>query len=219
MFTPRDISGYDFGFLSFYEKHIVAFEDHNKEGGETNKHYHVYIETSYGPLTVRNAVKANFKIPAGGKGKNNGYYSLHVNWDDIGYICKYGDIRSSKGFSEEQILEFVVSGKKKYLQKVEGGELRGEVAPAPRSEKSVKVIPQQMIISNAACKWFQHKSECSANDTEPSRKMLVKYVCDEIRAAGKGINAYQVRDFCQAVLYDDLDYRDSLLEKIALSLV
>lgn len=129
-FTPYDISGYTFDFLNQFAGYIVAYEDKDKKGKPTQPHYHILVDTDYGSKTVRDAFVAACKIPKSTRGKNNAYYGMFSDWQQPDYICKYNDIRESKGFTEKQILDYVISGKNKYLVKVEDVELRGKKAPA-----------------------------------------------------------------------------------------
>lgn len=215
-FTPDDISGYTFDFLALY-KHIVACETKDREGNSVPLHYHVLIDTDYDVQSVRNAITAGLKIPKAGRGKNNKYYSLNVKWEDPGYICKYDNIIQSKGYTEKQILEYVISGKKKYLEKVKAVELSGEVAPAalPRKPKEIKLPFQQAVIADAAAEWYKYKRQVIEEDSD-ARAMpvkIVKFVCDAMRKHGRGINQYLVKELASAVLYDDLEYRDLVLRK------
>ena len=120
-FTPYDISGYTFDFLNIYDKYILAQED-LEDDGTPLLHYHILIDTDYEVQSVRNAAKTALKIPKSGKGKNNKYYALITDWKDPGYICKYNNVIKSKGFSERQIMDYVISGKKTYPTIV-GGEV------------------------------------------------------------------------------------------------
>lgn len=207
-FTPYDISGYTFVFLENYSHYIVAYEDKDKKGNPTQPHYHVLIDTDYGEKSVRDAIKLNLKIPKSSRGKNNAYYCLETEWRDPGYVCKYNDIRNSKGYSEKEIMEFVISGKNKYLRKVEEVELSGEKAPAAPP----KIPFQQAVIADAAADWYNYKRE----NADPDIQELKKFVCDSMRKHGRGINQYLVKELAYAVLYDDLDYRDYVLNKISL---
>lgn len=212
-FTPYDISGYTFDFLdSIAHKYILSWEDKDKTGKTVPKHYHCYIETTYGEKSVRDAIKSSLKIPASGRGKNNKYYAFQAEWKDPGYVCKYDNIVKSKGFTEKQILECVISGKKKYLDKVDRGELSGDrVAPAP---KSPKVPFQQAVIAYAAAEWYKYKATCKESGDFVSELEVVEFVCKGMREHGRGINQYLVKELAYAVLYDDLDYRETVMKKI-----
>jgi len=213
-YTPYDISGYTFNFLFFYDKFIVAKELYDDSGNEL-LHYHILVDDEdLGEKTLRDAAKANFKIPPAGRGKNNKYYALFIDWKDPGYICKYNDIIHSKGYSEKEVMEFVISGKKRYLDKVKVVELSGEVAPAtPPKPKVVKVPFQQAVIADAAADWYNYKRD---TDKTIDVQVLKRFVCNAMRKHGRGINQYLVKELAYAVLYDDLDYREFVLNKIIL---
>lgn len=210
-YTPYDISGYTFDFLDKYESFIVAQEDVDDDGSPL-LHYHILVDTDYGVKSLRDDAKAALKIPPAGRGKNNKYYALIEDWKDPGYICKYNNIISSKGFSEKEVMDFVISGKNKYLGKVKGVELSGEVAPATPPKQPPKVPFQQAVIADAAADWYNYKRD---ND-DIDKDVLKKFVCDSMRKHGRGINQYLVKELAYAVLYDDLDYRDYVLNKISL---
>lgn len=217
-FTPYDISGYTFDFLEKYEKYIIAKEEID-DNGNPLLHYHVLVETSYDVQSLRNDAKASLKIPKSGRGKNNKYYAILADWKDPGYICKYNDIQKSKGYSEKEVMEYVISGKQKYLDKVKATELSGEKAPAvlpPKKEKIVKVPFQQSVIADAAADWYNYKRN-NPNELLITKKCELKqFVCNAMRKHGRGINQYLVKELAYAVLYDDLDYRDYVLKKIEL---
>lgn len=216
-FTPYDLSGYTFNWLYFYDKYIIAREDVDDDGNPL-LHYHILVDDAgLGIQTLRNAAIANLKIPKAGRGKNNKYYALIDDWEDPGYICKYDNIVGSKGYTEAEILDYVVSGRKKYLPKVGRSELSGEVAPADlpkKKEKVVRVPFQQLVIATASAKWYEYKKQCQADSKEIKKDVIVDYVCDAMVQNGKGINQYLVKELTWAVLYDDLDYREILLKKI-----
>lgn len=223
-FTPApvdlpDISGYNFDYLNKYEKYILAREDKDKKGNTVPVHYHIYVETSYGEATLRQTTKEALRLPAGGKGKNNGYYSLVSDWKDPGYICKYNDVLVSKGYSEKEILDFVINGKKKYLTRVDKtqNELSGEVAPA--SEKSAtpkrpRINIQQQVIALAIEGWYTHKRKCREEGKHVLTEDVIPIVCSAYRQVSRGLNPYQIRDIAYAVLHEDQDFREYILQKI-----
>jgi len=205
-FTPDDISGYTFNFLEKFESYIVARELLDDEGNPL-LHYHILIDTTYGAKSIRDLAKAELKIPQSGKGKNNKYYALIPNWEDPAYICKYDDIICSKGFTEKQILDYAVAGKAKYLDKQR---VATSSASVLASKDPPKLPFQQAVIASAAADWYNYKRDNTRIDTNA----LKKFVCDAMRTHGKGINIYMVKELSYAVLYDDLDYRDYVLNKI-----
>lgn len=209
-FTPDDISGYTFDFLDTYDKYIVAQEDVHDDGSPL-LHYHILVETTYGVKSIRDAAKAALKIPATGRGKNNKYYALIEDWKDPGYICKYNNIIRCKGFSEKEIMEFVISGKKKYLDKVKGTELSGDsVAPAAPSSRTRVSIDKEVI---ADCITF-YELRKKSDEGAPTINELVKEACRVTRSYGKGINMFKIRDYVHAVLFD-CDNSEYVVNKIS----
>ena len=212
-YTPYDISGYTFNFLENYDRYIIAYEDKTKLGQPAQPHYHIYIVTDYGKKSVENAAKSSLQIPkAPGRGKNNAYYSLKSDWKDPGYICKYGDIRGQKGFNPAEILDYVNSGKEKYLQKVEVVELSGKVSPA--TPRTSKVSFQQAVLADTQADWLNYKRDCRDNEDKEDKSKLIEFICSNMRKNGRGINEYLVKDIYYGVLFDDFDYRDLVLKKI-----
>lgn len=209
-YTPYDISGYTFDFLEKYERYIVAQEDTDDDGTPL-LHYHILVDTEYDIQTLRLDAKVSLKIPKAGRGKNNKYYALIDDWKDPGYICKYNQVLRAKCYTDKEILEFVISGKKRYLDKVE----KTEVAPAvPRKPKEAKVPFQQAVIAYAAAEWYKYKAACKESGDFVSELEVIEFVIKGMRENGKGINQYLVKELAYAVLYDDLDFRDIVLKKI-----
>jgi len=211
-FTPYDISGYTFDFLKCYDKYIVAREQHDDEGNPL-LHYHILIDTDLKVKSIRDAAKLHLKIPPSGKGKNNKYYALIDDWRDMDYITKYYDFIVTKGYTQVELLDSAVSGKFKYLDKVKGTELSGEKAPAvPPTKKEVKLPFQIAVISSAQADWYNYKR----NNTNIDIDKLKGFVCAAMREYGKGINVYLVKELCYAILFDDGDYKEYVLNKIVL---
>jgi len=222
-FTPQpvDLSGitdFSFDYLNRYEKFILAREDKDKQGQSVPVHYHIYVETTYGEATIRQTTKEALRLPAAGRGKNNGYYSLIPNWKDPGYICKYNDIQTTKGYTEKELLDFVISGKKKYLHKMEKSPAENSVTAETKSKPTAKTprIPyQQQIISIAAADWYNHKKRLrEENACNADAYDLPQFVMKAMREVSRGINEYLLQDICNAILYDDLDFRERTLERI-----
>lgn len=206
-FTPYDLSGHTFSFLdSISSRYIIAQEDFEDDGTPL-LHYHILIDTDYGDKSVRDAVKAGLKIPKGGRGKNNKYYAIIPNWNDPSYICKYGNILVRKGFEEAEVLEYVETGKSKYLTKTRTINIEKE-------EKIPKLSFQQNVIADALFDWIKYKKACRENDEEPLKVQVCDFVVAAMRKHGKGINPFMVKDLAYAVLYDDMEYRDIVLAKI-----
>lgn len=215
-FTPYDISGYHWTFLDDYNKVIVAQEDVD-DNLQPLLHFHIYLETSQHIDTVRKKLKSNLLIPDSGRGVNNKYYALIPKWQDVGYICKHNNIIQSKGYTEKELMDYVISGKKKYLEKVKGStELRGEIAPAaPRPPKTIKIPYQQQIISIAAAEWYNYKRAQQFDTLTTDHKIqLLEIVCKAMREVSRGVNKYLVEDIARAILFDDLDFREVMLSKL-----
>lgn len=156
-FTPHPkgldaITDYDMsGALARSTKHIVAHETHTKDNQDTIPHYHVWIETDVCEKTLRSSIAKGLKIPTLTRGKTNGYYSLQL-WTDPLYICKQGSILMSKGFSPEQIQEYVEKGKEKFLKgpplvsgQVKGPPLAAAEGRANKAELSLVELYQSYL--------------------------------------------------------------------------
>lgn len=213
-FTPDDISGYTFNFLDKFEKFIVAQEDVD-DNGSPLLHFHILIDTTYGIKTIRDSAKEFLRIPASGKGKNNKYYALFDDWKDPGYICKYDNIIKSKGYSDKEIMDYAIAGKIKYLGSNRTSEAR-TIAEPQTKEKVIRVPYQQAVIAEAGAKWYNYKREQAQTGEYVDKNKLVLFVCEGMRTVSKGINPYMVKELALAVLFDDLDYRDFVLNKIRL---
>jgi len=209
-FTPNDISGYTFDFLQVYDRYIIAFENKDKEGKPCPDHYHILIDADYTKKSLSNAVITALKIPKSTRGKNNKYYSLMDNWEDPSYICKYDDIRKSKGFTEKQILDFAIEGKKKYLEK--GLIAKNLSVSSPKSPP--KVPYQQAVIADAGADWYNYKRLCADTNEEVDKTKICEFVCDAMSKNGKGINQYLVKELAYVILYNDLDYKGYVLSRI-----
>lgn len=215
-FTPYDLSGYTFEWLERYQKYIVARED-VEDDGTPLLHYHILIDTDAHKDTVRDMVKTKLPIPAGGRGKNNKYYALIADWKDPGYICKYNNVEKTKGFTEKELLDFVVSGKKKYLEKVEKTPAENSVTAESRSTPTAKTprIPyQQQIISIASAEWYKYKRNCMTQDFTVDPLMTVDFIMAAMREVSRGCNEYLIQDLANAILFDDLDFRQRTLDRI-----
>lgn len=218
-FTPYDLSGYEWTWLERYTRYIVAQED-TEDDGTPLLHYHILIDTEAHKDSVRDMVKSKLPIPSSGKGKNNKYYALIAQWKDPGYICKYNNILHVKGYTDKEIMDYVIHGKKTYLEKVDKSrtELSGEQAPAAERStkpKPVRVPYQQQIIALASADWYAYKRKCRDEDgVEPDLEPVIEMVCKAMRLTSRGINQYLLQDIINAVLYDDLDYRERTLQRL-----
>lgn len=220
-FTPYDLSGWSFEYLKKYETYIVGREDKDRAGRSVPVHYHVYIETTYGEATVRQATKEALRLPAGGRGKNNKHYSLKEEWNDPGYMCKYNEILDSKGFTEKELMDFVISGKNKYLNKVETTPAANSVTAGQKSTtaKTPRIPYQQQIITIAYAEWMKYKRQCREEGTQEDRYEVIEIVCKAMREVSRGLNEYLLKDICNAVLFDDPDYREITLQRLKSKLI
>lgn len=195
-FTPYDLSGHTFAFLEKFTRYIVAYEDKNKKGEARNPHYHIFIDTNDGIKTVRDSIKTGLSIPPVGPGKINKYYSCIPEWKDPGYICKWNDIRHSKGFSERELMDLVISGKQKYLQPVEQvNEVEGTT---PVVSKPKRVNVNKEIQTQLYCWVDQYFKD---NNVMPPKSEIVERAMIITRQF-KGINIFQIRDFVHTVIFD-----------------
>lgn len=136
-FTPyREVFQEDIEeFGNHYSKCIVGFEHKDKKGKDTEPHYHIYFETDTIPDTIRNRFKRIMRIPAGQKGRANKYFALSLNWSRPEYVCKMGEIVYKKGYSDDEIAEFVKVGAEKWLKEENLKEKIPEHEAAPPAEK------------------------------------------------------------------------------------
>lgn len=81
-------------------------------------------------------------------------------------------------------------------------------------KKSPTIPYQQLVIADAAAEWRNYKDICKDEGSLPNKREVIKFVCDSMRKHSKGINVFLVRDLVYAVLYDDLDFREIVLQKI-----
>lgn len=72
---------------------------------------------------------------------------------------------------------------------------------------------QQLVIADAAERWYAYKREAKSKDELANETEVVEFVCDAMRKHSKGVNPHMVRDLSYAVLYDDLEYKSVILAK------
>lgn len=215
-FTPCDLSGYTFDWLTRYPKFIVAQEDLDDDGLPL-LHYHILIESDNVKDTIRDMAKDRLRIPSsGGKGKNNKYYALIPDWLDPGYICKYNKILYSQGYTEKTLMEFVVSGKEKYLDKVKTPAENSVTAVSQKlpTPKCPRIPYQQEIIAIAYADWLNYKKKCAIEELQIHPHEVVDFVCKAMREKSRGINSYLLQDIVNAILYDDPDFRERTLQRL-----
>lgn len=107
-FTPYELPTDNLeGFCDKYNRHIIASERFKRDGvTPTEQHYHVWIDSDLDLDSIRTAFKKAMHIPAGGRGRNNKYYSLEVyrNGEDVTYITKQKVIVACKGFDKLELV-------------------------------------------------------------------------------------------------------------------
>lgn len=118
--TTYDISG----LCARFDKYIVAHEISKKDA---IPHYHIWLVSDVCKKTIDNYIHKDLGIPKESKrGVNNAYFSNKFDEYDRPspeYVCKDGDIRDQKGYTEDEIKSFIEEGNKKYNKT----EVRSEV--------------------------------------------------------------------------------------------
>lgn len=77
-------------------------------------------------------------------------------------------------------------------------------------EKQKRIPYQQDVLAGAGAKWIEYKKSTEF----PDRKKVIDFVCEEMRRVSKGINPYLIKELAYAVLHDDFDFREVILDKI-----
>lgn len=203
--------------IDLYDKFIVAFEDKDKFGDPAEPHYHIYIETEYIDDTVRGHFMRNLNIPKVKRGQGN-KYSMLKPWEGIDYICKYGDIRVSKGFTEEELEKAEIDGKKYLKNKPINTDILdayadGVAAGKAKGKTTYKNPSKDAEIIASLTEWYYgYKTE---NDGDaPPLKLLIERACFYTRQHHKGINIFKVRDYVHTVMYEGDDYKKTIIDKI-----
>lgn len=115
----------------------------------------------------------------------------------------------SKGFSNEELEKFQQFAKDFYK-----GSKEPPVEVPQKKEKVVRVPYQQAVVATAAADWINYKKEQEQEEKQVKPADVVQFVCNAMREHGRGINPYLVKDLGYAVLYDDLDFRERILNKL-----
>lgn len=113
-----------------------------------------------------------------------------------------------KGFSNDEMEKFHQVAKDFY----KGNSPAVEVPQ--KKEKVVRVPYQQAVVATAAADWINYKKEQEQEEKKVKPADVVQFVCNAMREHGRGINPYLVKDLGYAVLYDDLDFRERILNKL-----
>jgi len=134
-------------FGNHYSKCIIGFERKNKKGEYAEPHYKIYFESETISDTISKRFNRIMKIPAGQKGKANKYFSLFSQWRRPEYVCKMGEIVYKKGYSDDEIAEYVKLGAEKWLKEENLKEkiLTSEAAP-PADKKKEKYSEWEILI-------------------------------------------------------------------------
>lgn len=103
------------------EKYLIGAEE---KGENQTPHHHIWAVTTKSPDSFRKHLKkicTDKGLPVSQKGKANAYYSISTPDEryDESYSVKNG-CHLSKGYTLEQIDQFVQRGKKRFPDKVEG---------------------------------------------------------------------------------------------------
>lgn len=122
-------------FLEKLDRYIVAYERTDKKGEATKPHYHMYIECDIDVDKLRYWFKTTMRIPTGGQGQHNKYYSI-AKWRNVGdfsYVVKQGCIVHKKGFSDEDVLQAIE--KQEELKRNKNSETADRAATRPLQPK------------------------------------------------------------------------------------
>lgn len=106
--TTYDISG----LVARFERYVVS-EELSKDN---IPHYHIWLEGDVCEKSIRNYVVEALRIPKLKRGQTNGYYCLKFDAyrdPNPSYVCKDGNIKMYKGYTEDEIKSFIENGNKK----------------------------------------------------------------------------------------------------------
>ena len=124
-FTPAPkgspvVSNYDLsGAMDRYGKIVIGYEDKDKYGNTIVPHYHIFGITDESESTTRNWWRDKLSIPKTTRGKASAYSCLEWNKYDTpepSYVCKWGSIYGSKGYSPDEIEDYIEKGRVKFLK-------------------------------------------------------------------------------------------------------
>lgn len=105
-YTPYELKSDNLSeFCNKYERFIIAHERYKKDfATPTEPHFHIWIDSDLDLDSVRTAFKKAMSIPAGGRGRNNKYYSLeHYKKECYCYVVKQENIIEAKGVPMESL--------------------------------------------------------------------------------------------------------------------
>lgn len=112
-----------------------------------------------------------------------------------------------KGFTNDMMENF-------HQVAVDFHKAEGQSQPVEKKEKIVRVPYQQAVVASAAAEWVNYKRKCKELGERPIPNHVVELVCNAMREHGRGINPYMVKELGYAVLYDDLEHRERILNKL-----
>lgn len=109
--TTYDISG----LVARFDKYVVSEE----VSQDKIPHYHIWLVGDVCEKSIRNYVVEALRIPKLKRGQTNGYYCLKFDAyrdPNPSYVCKDGNIKMYKGYTEDEIMSFIENGKKKEVR-------------------------------------------------------------------------------------------------------
>lgn len=170
-------------------KYLIGAEE---KGKNETPHYHIWAVTEKTPDAVRKQLLKIVKskqLDSGKKGKANAYYAISTpdaNYDES-YSVKNG-CHMSKGYTLEQIDQFVQKGKKRFPSKIEGGQVLdlpvlaqqiAQAAPALRPAKRLPMRERFMLYMKNELQWQPDKEiHVESEDYIPKCKKLSKHLTD-----------------------------------------
>lgn len=172
-FTPHDISGYEFSWFKAMPSVIAA--EISRQGVF---HYHIAFETDACEKTIRNNIISTLRVPKVGRGQGNKYYSLEMDWKDINYIFKDGDIRHNSWCPEDSQEFRIKFGREKYGKKF--GEIRKEESAESASVQIVYKEKEDRVWDSLLEKYSDHPDR-----GEFSLQYIKKLICCHYVNKGK----------------------------------
>lgn len=220
----QDISGALHEWANDSTHFIVAQHDADEKVKQT----HVHIG-HWGCSVKDEALKRRFKTKTGLQLSGNEDWKWKYKRFPDGlpdWECDFVQPANAKDNEIFKYLKYLIKGdlaRVKYVKNISTALLeaardawvdsvKNDNSPAEIHIHHVKVRPppyQQTVISEAAIQWYAYKRD----NEDVNKTKVVDFVCDAMRKCSKGINPHMVRDLSYAVLYDDLEYRDYVLDK------
>lgn len=224
-----DLSGVTHELATKVCRVLIVQHDADKE--VNRDHIHVLF---YESLVKQEAIKRLYKRITGLELKGNKDWSFVETlptsdrsefWNGDDPVCR----------NEEEIfkyIRYIIKGDRnniKYVRNIsdalitkalEDWEVKEKETKDPEKlfiiEKVKKMPYQQEVIAIASAEWFKYKKQLEDEGLgrSPSIGRLIEFVCDAMRQVSKGINPYIVKDIAYGIMYDDLDYRHIVLQKI-----